>query len=99
MQQQEPAPTTAITPATSLESNTQGKPYAKLASMVARSRLNLPLMRWCIAYAASVKFGCVPEPLRELLLGIFGGFLQSYINEKGNKVMRECERINQASKA
>ena len=66
--------------------------------MVARSRLNLPLMRWCIAYAASVKFAGAPEPLREMLTAIFAGFLQSYINEKGNKVLRECERVNSASK-
>ena len=55
-------------------------------------------MWWCIAFAQSVDFVAATDPLMELVTSTFEGFLQSYINEKANKVMRDAECRANASK-
>ena len=52
-------------------------------------------MKFFIAYAVSTNFGAQPaEPMKEMLIAIFSGWLQSRIVEKANKVQREGECKN-----
>ena len=44
-----------------------------------------------IAYALSTDFAEVPKGLMDMADAIFASRLQSRINEKGNKVLREAE--------
>ena len=71
---------------------------ATIKQLVANSRLNAPFMWWCIAFAQSVDFVAAPDQLMELVTCTFEGFLQSYINEKANKVIRDTECRANASK-
>jgi len=66
--------------------------------MVERSRLNLPFMLFMIAYAASSQFTTVPQGMRDMLDAWRRGWLQSRVNEKGNKVLRDSENRDNASK-
>lgn len=72
---------------------------AGVRELVGRSRLNGALMLWCIAYAASTNWAWAPSPMLQLLHHVFRGWGQSRINEKGNKVLRDCECRQGASKA
>ncbi len=65
--------------------------------MVERSRLNLPFMLFMIAYAASTGFTTVPQGMRDMLVAWRRGWLQSRVNEKGNKVLRDHEQRDNAS--
>ena len=56
-------------------------------------------MSWSIAYAASTGWTFAPEPLLKMLQGLFRGWGQSRVNEKANKVLRDAETRENASKA
>jgi len=57
-------------------------------------------MLFCIAYGKLCNFKApMPAPMRDLLQRSARGWVQSRINEKGNKVIRDAETRNQASKA
>ena len=71
---------------------------ATVKKLVHDSRLNAPFMWWCIAFAQTVDFVTTTDPLMELVKSTFEGFLQSYINEKANKVIRDTEHRANASK-
>lgn len=71
---------------------------ATIKKLVADSRLNAPFMWWCIAFAQTADFVTATDPLMELVRSTFEGFLQSYINEKANKVLRDTECRANASK-
>ena len=77
----------------------QDKNLPRLKKMTARSRFGSPLMMFCAAYAASTGFTHAPEPMLKLVRHVFEGFLQSRINEKANKVLRDSETRENASKA
>ena len=64
--------------------------FVKVQRMVRRSKLGQPVMLHAIAYALSTDFAEVPKGLRGLADAIFASQLQSRINEKGNKVLREA---------
>ena len=66
--------------------------------MVKRSRLNLPVMKFCIVFAATVDFEYAPPQLLEIVTALMSGWLQSRINEKGAKVIRDAETRDNASK-
>ena len=72
---------------------------ASVQRYVRRSALSQPVMQWCIAFAASAAWGKPPRQLLELLACVARGWLQSRINEQGNKILREGEARNNASKA
>ena len=61
--------------------------------------MNQVFMKWCLLFAASTDFTRMPDQLREMLSDAFSGWLQSRVNEKGNKVMRDAEKRNNASQA
>ena len=63
----------------------------KVQRMVRRSKLGHPVMLHAIAYALSTDFAEVPKALLDMADAIFASQLQSRINEKGNKVLREAE--------
>ena len=63
----------------------------KVQRMVRRSRLSHPVMLHAIAHALSTDFAAVPKGLMDMADAIFASQLQSRINEKGNKVLREAE--------
>ena len=63
----------------------------KAQRMVRRSKLGQPVMLHAIAYALSTDFAAVPKGLMDMADAIFASQLQSRINEKGNKVLREAE--------
>ena len=56
----------------------------KVQRMVRRSKLGQPVMLHAIAHALSTDFADMAD-------AIFASSLQSRINEKGNKVLREAE--------
>ena len=55
-------------------------------------------MQTVIAFAAACEFRTASSQLKQFLLSIFRTWLQSRINKKANKVLREAERKKQASK-
>ena len=63
----------------------------KVHRMVRRSKLGHPVMLHAIAHALSTDFAEVPKALLDMADAIFASQLQSRINEKGNKVLREAE--------
>ena len=63
----------------------------KVQRMVRRSKLGQPAMLHAIAYALSTDFAEVPTVLLDMADAIFAPQLQSRVNEKGNKVLREAE--------
>ena len=63
----------------------------KVQRMVRRSKLGQPVMLHAIAHALSTDFAAVPKGLMDMADAIFASQLQSRINEKGNKVLREAE--------
>ena len=67
--------------------------------MVKNSRLNSPFVLIMIAYAQAADWGTPPLPMREMISAAFSGWIQSRINEKGNKVCRDCETRGNMSKA
>ena len=62
----------------------------KVQRMVRRSKLGQPVMLHAIAHALSTDFAEVPKALMDLADAIFASQLQSRVNEKGNKVLREA---------
>ena len=64
---------------------------------VRRSRLGQPLMLHAIAYGLSAEFKTVPGGLKEMADVIFSSQVQSRINEKGNKVLRDAEKRSNMS--
>ena len=60
----------------------------KVQRMVRRSQ---PVMLHAIAHALSTDSAEVPKALMDMADAIFASQLQSRINEKGNKVLREAE--------
>ncbi|MCP4242917.1 MAG: hypothetical protein GY772_20380 [bacterium] len=65
--------------------------------MVKRCVLRQPWQQWCIAFAACVNFTHPPQALREMVSALWEGWLQSRINEQGNKILREGERKDNSS--
>ena len=66
----------------------------KVSDMVNRCRLTNPFHLWCIAFAATSQWTEVRQELRLLLERTFACWVQSRINEKGNKVIRDAHRDN-----
>ena len=66
----------------------------KVSAMVKRCRLMNPLHMWCIAYAATSQWTEVRQELRLLIERAFKCWVQSRINEKGNKAIRDAHRDN-----
>ena len=64
----------------------------KVQRMVRRSKLGQPVMLHAIAHALSTDFAAVPKGLMDMADAIFASQLQSRINQKGNKVVREAEQ-------
>jgi len=62
--------------------------------MVKRCRLMNPYHLWCIAFAATSQWADVRQELLLLLERTFSGWVQSRINEKGNKAIRDAHRDN-----
>ena len=62
--------------------------------MVKRCRLMNPYHLWCIAFAATSQWADVRQELLFLLERTFSGWVQSRINEKGNKVIMDAHRDN-----
>ncbi len=77
---------------------TQAMPSAMIQAMVKRCILEQPLMQWCMAFSACVDFTHPPKQLLEIVQALFGGWLQSRINEQANKILRDGERTDNASK-
>ena len=67
---------------------------AKISGMVKRCRLMNPFHLWCIAFAATSQWTDVRQELLLLLERTFSGWVQSRINEKGNKAIRDAHRDN-----
>ena len=67
---------------------------AKISEMVKRCRLMNPFHLWCIAFAATSQWTDVRQELLLLLERTFSGWVQSRINEKGNKAIRDAHRDN-----
>ena len=67
---------------------------AKVIAMVKRCRLMNIFHLWCIAFAATSQWTKVRKELRFLLERTFSGWVQSRINEKGNKAIRDAHRDN-----
>ena len=55
-------------------------------------------MQTVIAFAAACEFRTASSQLKQFLLSIFRTWLQSRINEKANKVLRDSDRKKNASK-
>lgn len=72
--------------------------HAKISGIVKRCRLQQPFQLWCIALAASASWTSVDPRLRDLLANSFSGWVQSRINEKGNKILRDAATRDNASK-
>lgn len=72
---------------------------AKVSAMVNRCRLLQPFHLWCIAFAATSQWEHVSNHLDKLLRNTFSGWVQTRINEKGNKVLRDAQMRDNASKA
>ena len=53
-----------------------------------------PYHLWCIAFAATSQWADVRQELLLLLERTFSGWVQSRINEKGNKAIRDAYRDN-----
>ena len=66
----------------------------KVSAMVKRCRLMNPFHMWCIAYAATSQWTEVRQELRLLIERTFKCWVQSRINEKGNKAIRDAHRDN-----
>ena len=67
---------------------------AKVSAMVKRCRLMNPFHLWCIAFAATSQWTEVRPEFRLLLERTFACWVQSRINEKGNKAIRDANRDN-----
>ena len=67
--------------------------------MVKRCRLGQPYALWCIAFAAQSQWKEVSSHLKSLLERTFKGWVQTRINEKANKVLRDAQNRDNASKA
>ena len=70
----------------------------KVMKMAKRCILNQPFQQWCIAFAASVDFAYPPKQLVEMIRAFCTSWLQSRINEQGNKVLRDGEAKDNSSK-
>ena len=70
----------------------------KISKIRKRCRLNHAFEMWCIAFAAISQWLMVNEHLDRLLRRTFSGWHQTRINEKGNKVLRDAARTDNASK-
>lgn len=71
-----------------------------MLKMANRCRLNQPFMLWCIALAATSQWSEVAATsLKAVLARTFSGWTQSRINEKANKVLRDSQTRDNASKA
>ena len=64
----------------------------KVQRMVRRSRLGQPLMLHAIAHALSTDFATVPKCRMGMANASFASQVQSRVNERGNKVVREAEK-------
>jgi hypothetical protein len=73
--------------------------FSKVNDMVRRCRLVQPFHLWCIAFAATSQWHDVSDALRQLLERTFSGWVQTRINEKANKVLRDSQTRDNASKA
>ena len=62
--------------------------------MVKRWRLMNPFLMWGIAFAATSQGTEVRQELRLLIERTFKCWVQSRINEKGNKAIRDAHRDN-----
>ena len=71
---------------------------AKIAGIRKRCRLNHAFEMWCIAFAAISQWTVVNEHLGGFLRRTFGGWHQTRINEKTNKVLRDSANRDNASK-
>ena len=67
---------------------------AKISGMVKRCRLMNPFHLWCIAFAATSQWADVRQELLFLLERALSCWVQSRINEKGNKAIRDAHRDN-----
>ena len=70
----------------------------KIFDIRKRCRLNHAFEMWCIAFAAISQWLTVSALLDRLLRRTFKGWHQTRINEKGNKVLRDAARTDNASK-
>ena len=71
---------------------------SKIAHMVKRCRLQQPYMLWCIAFAMQTNFATVCPALKDMLERVFVGWVQTRINEKANKVLRDSQNRESSSK-
>ena len=69
----------------------------KVKDMVSKCRLGHAFEQWCIAFTAQASWKNVPDEFRRLLIETFSGWIQSRVNEKGNKVWRDACRKDNAS--
>ena len=72
---------------------------ATVRKILERSTLHGIFMKFCLVFAGATNFTTMPPQLLEMLLDLFCGWLQSRVIEKGNKVMRDSETRENASKA
>ena len=68
----------------------------KVSAMVKRCRLMNPFHMWCIAFAATSQWTDVRQELLLLLENTSKCWVQSLINEKGNKAIRDAHRDSAA---
>ena len=58
-------------------------------AIVKKCRLRQPFYLWCIVFAAKARWRDVLPSLRRMVLNHFRTWMQTRINEKGNKVIRD----------
>lgn len=81
--------TALLRSATALATKASGNPV--LVDMASRCSLAQPFQQWMIAYAMSTNFTEPPSQMLELAEALSQCWLQSRINEQGNKLLRDSE--------
>ena len=74
----------------------KGDPESK--ALARRSQLQSALMQWCVRILVIAGFSCCPPLLKEFLILMFEGPIQTVVNERANKVVRDMETRANPSK-
>ena len=77
---------------------TKASQSATLMEMVDKCSLGHPFQQWMIAFAQTTGFRYPTQQMLEMISAFSQSFLQSRINEQGNKHLRDSENRVNASK-